>query len=282
MLVRVHPSAGSQTDDCLALPGLACRRLLAFLLARRLQIYKDELKNTMQLMGVTSVEQIRAEGLDLIDASSLSNHIEPSPNDYMRLPTVNVLTHGLPEGQAAAGPFALPSGALSEMPVTTTTTTTEARPDGTIVTNSVTTTGPPAAAAALPASEALAGGLVPTVIELHGYQQEFLGRAAAEQGLGGGASAALQKLVDHVMAEPAVAAAIFEDGFNCVHCDSKSPPDWIQNNKGEKLPYDMALSAAAVEFLGREMLLSVGPPGPDKASRDSRTATTRAAGRAAA
>eukprot|EP01052_Picozoa_sp_SAG31_P019881 SAG31_NODE_1468_length_8223_cov_37.850320_9_plen_97_part_00 len=45
----------------------------------------------------------------------------------MRLPTVNVLTHGLPEAHA----LALPS-ATSEMPITTTTTTTETKPDGTI------------------------------------------------------------------------------------------------------------------------------------------------------
>ena len=36
--------------------------------------------------------------------------------------------------------------------------------------------------------------------------------------------------------------------FQCVHCDSKSPPDWIQNNKGEKLPYPLAVTDEAIEF----------------------------------
>ena len=62
------------------------------------------------------------------------------------------------------------------------------------------------------------------------------------------------------MSEPAVKAAIFDDGFNCVHCDSKTPPDWIQTNKGEKLPHPLALSEEACLFLGREMLLEVWPP----------------------
>ena len=105
---------------------------------------------------------------------------------------------------------------------------------------------------------------VPTVFELHGYQEDFLRRAAAAQGLPD-AAAALQKLVGFAMKEEVVKAAIFDDGFNCVHCDSKSPPDWIQNNKGTKHPQLLALTPAALGFLGQEMLLEVGPPGPDKA-----------------
>ena len=60
-------------------------------------------------------------------------------------------------------------------------------------------------------------------------------------------------------------AAIFDDAFHCVHCDSKAPPDWIQSAKGVYTPYALALSPIACAFLGMELLLEVGPPGPDKA-----------------
>eukprot|EP01051_Picozoa_sp_SAG22_P009723 SAG22_NODE_831_length_6940_cov_12.139599_4_plen_291_part_00 len=105
---------------------------------------------------------------------------------------------------------------------------------------------------------------VTTMFELHGYQKDFLRRAAAAQSLPDEA-AALQKLVDFATKEEAVKAAIFDETFHCVHCDSKSPPDWIQSNKGTKFPHPLALTPDAVAFLGQEMLLEVGPPGPDKA-----------------
>ena len=103
-----------------------------------------------------------------------------------------------------------------------------------------------------------------TDVELHGYQRDFLLRVADAQNLGSD-GATLQKIVNMAMAEPGVNAAIFDKTFHCVHCDSQSPPDWIQENKGEKMPYAMELSPEACQFLSGEILLNVGPPGPDKA-----------------
>ena len=91
----------------------------------------------MQLMGCTSVEQIRAEGREMLDTSRLFDHYDPNPTDWHYQP-VNVFTHGqLPDGlmqQAAAAP--------SDAVVTETTTVTTTHPDGTIESNSTTTTGP--------------------------------------------------------------------------------------------------------------------------------------------
>ena len=93
--------------------------------------------NVMQLMGCTSVEQIRAEGREMLDTSRLFDHYDPNPTDWHYQP-VNVFTHGqLPDGlmqQAAAAP--------SDAVVTETTTVTTTHPDGTIESNSTTTTGP--------------------------------------------------------------------------------------------------------------------------------------------
>ncbi len=91
----------------------------------------------MQLMGCTSVEQIRAEGREMLDTSRLFEHFDPNPTDWHYQP-VNVFTHGqLPDGlmqQQAAAP--------SDAVVTETTTVTTTHPDGTIESNSTTTTGP--------------------------------------------------------------------------------------------------------------------------------------------
>jgi len=91
----------------------------------------------MQLMGCTSVEQVRAEGREMLDTSRLFEHYDPNPTDWHYQP-VNVFTHGqLPDGlmqQAAAAP--------SDAVVTETTTVTTTHPDGTIESTSTTTTGP--------------------------------------------------------------------------------------------------------------------------------------------
>ena len=91
----------------------------------------------MQLMGCTSVEQVRAEGREMLDTSRLFEHYDPNPTDWHYQP-VNVFTHGqLPDGlmqQAAAAP--------SDAVVTETTTVTTTHPDGTIESSSTTTTGP--------------------------------------------------------------------------------------------------------------------------------------------
>lgn len=91
----------------------------------------------MQLMGCTSVEQIRAEGREMLDTSRLFEHYDPNPTDWHYQP-VNVFTHGqLPDGlmqQTAAAP--------SDAVVTETTTVTTTHPDGTIESTSTTTTGP--------------------------------------------------------------------------------------------------------------------------------------------
>ena len=93
--------------------------------------------NVMQLMGCTSVEQVRAEGREMLDTSRLFEHYDPNPTDWHYQP-VNVFTHGqLPDGlmqQAAAAP--------SDAVVTETTTVTTTHPDGTIESSSTTTTGP--------------------------------------------------------------------------------------------------------------------------------------------
>ena len=92
----------------------------------------------MQLMGCTSVEQVRAEGREMLDTSRLFEHYDPNPTDWHYQP-VNVFTHGqLPDGlmqQAAAAPS-------SDAVVTETTTVTTTHPDGTIESSSTTTTGP--------------------------------------------------------------------------------------------------------------------------------------------
>lgn len=99
---------------------------------------KSEFANVMQLMGVTSVEQIRKEGMSMCDIRSLSTHVESSPTDYHYEP-VNVFTHGkVPQmfGITEAGAPA------SVEQATATTTETTSHPDGTVTTTSTTTTGP--------------------------------------------------------------------------------------------------------------------------------------------
>ena len=101
---------------------------------------REEFANVMQLMGCTSVEQIRAEGRAMCDIRNLDAHIEPSPTDYHYQP-VNVFTHGQ---QPALLQGSAPAAQPGEQ-TTTTTTETTTHPDGTIVTKSVTITGPPGA-----------------------------------------------------------------------------------------------------------------------------------------
>lgn len=103
--------------------------------------------------------------------------------------------------------------------------------------------------------------LVNTHFELHGYQADYLKKMARSQGLGSDA-AALQSIIDKAMAEDSVKKAIF-DTFHCVHCGSKSPAPWINDRKG-KTAYPLAVSGPAVAFLSGELLLPVGPPGPNK------------------
>ena len=135
---------------------------------------------------------------------------------------------------------------------------------------------------------------------MHGYQHDFLGQMATMQVRGArtatacavlgpwcwpcrqsahsrgdvlcvwvqslaGPAAALQKIVNLAMTDPSIKAAIFDETFHCLHCDSKAPPDWIQNRKGAYMPYALALTPISCAFLGMPMLLPVGPPGPDKA-----------------
>jgi L-lactate dehydrogenase (cytochrome) len=56
---------------------------------------RDEFANVMQLMGCTTVAQIRKEGKEMCDIRNLATHIEGSPTDYHYQP-VNVFTHGKP------------------------------------------------------------------------------------------------------------------------------------------------------------------------------------------
>jgi L-lactate dehydrogenase (cytochrome) len=105
---------------------------------------RAEFKNVMQLMGVTSVEQIRKEGRQMCDIRNLSTHVETSPTDYHYQP-VNVFTQG--KQPAIFGPRTEQQlGNQQDIEsVTTTTTETTEHPDGRIVTRSVTITGPPGA-----------------------------------------------------------------------------------------------------------------------------------------
>ena len=101
---------------------------------------KDEFRNVMQLMGVTSVQQIRDQGPSMIDATNLATHLDINPTDAHYEP-VNVFTHGkLPQ-------LFVPDAGQGAMPSTTTTTETVTGEDGSITTRVTTTTGPDGGAA---------------------------------------------------------------------------------------------------------------------------------------
>eukprot|EP01047_Picozoa_sp_COSAG01_P063793 COSAG01_NODE_8331_length_2826_cov_1.515952_3_plen_228_part_00 len=46
---------------------------------------------------------------------------------------------------------------------------------------------------------------------------------------------------------------------------SKDPAEWIAARKGKKEPYSLPISSDKIKFLSGEILLKVGPPGPQKA-----------------
>ena len=103
---------------------------------------RAEFKNVMQLMGVSSVEQIRREGRQLCDIRNLSTHLESSPTDYHYQP-VNVFTHGTQPDLLQSPMPAQPMLAQQSGEVSTTTTTVKTEyPDGRIITRTVTVTGP--------------------------------------------------------------------------------------------------------------------------------------------
>eukprot|EP01052_Picozoa_sp_SAG31_P019882 SAG31_NODE_1468_length_8223_cov_37.850320_10_plen_111_part_00 len=93
--------------------------------------------------------------------------------------------------------------------------------------------------------------------ELHGYQLDFLEQSSQAQQLAGGAAAAFERLVGFALKEPAIKAEIYDKTFHCVHCDSKKPPDWIQNNKGEKIGYPVWLRSFCLSLMRVRALLSV-------------------------
>ena len=96
---------------------------------------RAEFANVMQLMGVTSAQQIRDEGMSMCDISNLATHLETSPTDYHYEP-INVFTHGKPHKLFAVAD----AGANAQ--VTTTTTETTQHPDGSVTTSNTTVTGP--------------------------------------------------------------------------------------------------------------------------------------------
>ena len=108
------------------------------------------------------------------------------------------------------------------------------------------------------------GGNTGAAFDLHGYQKEYLGRLAEANGLRGGDAEArvLRTLVENAMGSAGVREAIFGT-FQCVHCGSKNPPDWVKNGMGKE-SHPLAVGNAAVSFLSQEILLPVGPPGPNK------------------
>jgi hypothetical protein len=61
---------------------------------------------------------------------------------------------------------------------------------------------------------------------------------------------------DRVLTSPR--ASLFTGG-------SKDPAEWIATRKGKKEPYSLPISSDKIKFLSGEILLKVGPPGPQKA-----------------
>ena len=90
----------------------------------------------MQLMGCTSVQQIREEGRHMINTKNLHTHLDISPTDSHYEP-VNVFTHG------KLHPLLDPNTASQgQSMVTETVTETTQYPDGRIVTTSTTEVRP--------------------------------------------------------------------------------------------------------------------------------------------
>ena len=97
---------------------------------------QQEFRNTMQLMGCTSVQQIREEGRHMINTKNLHTHLDISPTDSHYEP-VNVFTHG------KLHPLLDPNTASQgQSMVTETMTETTQYPDGRIVTTSTTEVRP--------------------------------------------------------------------------------------------------------------------------------------------
>ena len=119
-----------------------------------------------------------------VDTKYLDAHLVTGPNDKF-YESNNAL------GRVGPSPaVALMMGDATPPSTTPTTTTTTTNNDGTTTTmktETVTVTGGGA-------NEEAAAAVAPTMIELHGYQADFLQRAAAAQGLADD-GAALQKLV---------------------------------------------------------------------------------------
>ena len=99
----------------------------------------EEFRNAMQLMGCTTVEQIREEGRHMVDISNLHTHLDGNPTDYHYEP-VNVFTHGT-QHPLLDSPVDGGLG-VSDPLVTETVTETMQFPDGRIVTTSTTVSGP--------------------------------------------------------------------------------------------------------------------------------------------
>ena len=118
------------------------------------------------------------------------------------------------------------------------------------------------------------------MLQLHGYQKDFLAKMAKAQGLGSD-GAALQSIVYQAMSNSSIKSAIFDD-FHCVHCGSVTPAEWIKARKGKKEPHALALSGEAVAFLGGALLVpvaKVGEPPKRQIVEGARTADANKAAR---
>jgi L-lactate dehydrogenase (cytochrome) len=221
---------------------------------------RAEFRNVMQLMGVSSVEQIRREGRAMCDIASLAQHVQPSPFDYLYQP-VNVLTHGTPRTETARHwlqPPAVGGGGSSSSDistVTTTTTTSQTLPDGTVTTTSTTTTAPvghrdpaqlAAAAAASTAAAAAAADHVLLQVELHDYHEDFLAEKTAQYGLMNG-DAVLRCLVNFAAEHPGEWEAIFRT-VHCHRCDKEEEGQQNASKKSKK-PVAVTLHPAHRAFL---------------------------------
>ena len=94
-----------------------------------------EFRNTMQLMGCNTVQQIREEGRHMINTKNLYTHLDGNPSDSHYEP-VNVFTHG------RVHPLLDPAAGKGQAMVTETVTETTQHPDGRIVTTSTTEVRP--------------------------------------------------------------------------------------------------------------------------------------------
>eukprot|EP01043_Picozoa_sp_COSAG02_P021239 COSAG02_NODE_1075_length_14754_cov_18.686796_5_plen_734_part_00 len=90
-----------------------------------------EFRNTMQLMGCNTVQQIRDEGRHMINTKNLHTHLDTNPSDSHYEP-VNVFTHG------KLHPLLDPGAGQGQAMVTETVTETVQHPDGRIITTSTT------------------------------------------------------------------------------------------------------------------------------------------------